>query len=245
MKTYLIRSMLLLTTLIVMQSCFDNDDDYYYVWNDLMVSYGVFDKDNNCINTDEGKVLYLSQHNLNIVDNSRVVAAYSIVSSSLDGYKVQLSVIDTVLTKKPVHSTGLTVKEEDSLGYSPVNMIKAWFSRNEYLNVEFDFLRGHPNTAHYINLWVDDKASTDDRKVLVFRHNNCSDPEYTWVSARTSFRIDHLIPEDRDSIKVVLKWKNYNGVARSDSGYFGVKPKALNFNRYNDGFNKFDNIMLK
>ena len=239
-KAYLVISLFLFTTLICMQSCIDNDNDGYHEWNNLLVSYGMFDKDNNTINTDEGKVLHLSPYNLKIADNKRVVAAYFIESSNLDGYRVNLYAIDTILTKNPVHSTYLTAKDEDNLGYLPVNMIKAWFSCNEYLNVEFDFLRGHPNIAHYINLWVDDEASTCDRKVVVLRHNNYSDPEYTWVSARTSFKIDTLIPEDRDSIKIVLKWKNYNGVARSDSGYFWTKPKITDFNENNDCLNEND-----
>ena len=250
MKAYLIRPLFLLIILIAVQSCLDKDDNDYYAWNDLLVSYGVFDKDNNTISTDEGRVLNFPSSGLKIADNKRVVVAYSIESSSLSGYNVNLYAIDTVLTKRPVHSTCLNNDEKRSLGNSPVNMIKAWFSRNEYLNVEFDFLRAHPNIAHYINLYVDEEASTEERKVLVFRHNNYSDPEYTWASARASFKIDYLIPRCRDSIKIVLKWENYNGVARSDSGYFGVKPKIMNFNENKEcpkensnGFDEYDNTL--
>ena len=57
MKAYLIRPLFLLIILIAVQSCLDKDDNDYYAWNDLLVSYGVFDKDNNTISTDEGRVL--------------------------------------------------------------------------------------------------------------------------------------------------------------------------------------------
>ncbi len=213
---------------LALPSCLD-DGDPYPAWAEFWVSYGVIrgESAHYDILTDEGKILYPEyplSSSTGISDGKRVAVSYSITGARMDGYSVRLRAIEPILTKLPVHSTGLTVAEEDSIGHDPVHIIDAWFGGNVYLNVDFDILRSDPSIVHYVNLWVDDDASTPERKVVVFRHNDNSDLRHSWASGSVSFKVDALIPEDADSVKVVFRWETYSGRAMADSGYIGRRP---------------------
>ncbi len=228
MKSIVKLFVLVAAVAVALPSCFD-DDDTYPAWAEYWVSYGVIRGNGSHFDilTDEGKILYPEapySSLTGITDGKRVAVSYSITATRMDGYSVRIRALNAILTKNPVHSTGLTTAQEDSLGHDPVRIVDAWFGGESYLNIDFDLQRNDPQVVHWINLWVDDEASTPDRKVVVFRHNDHSDLRRSWATGSVSFRVDSLIPDDRDSVKIVLKWETYSGQVRADSGYIGVRP---------------------
>lgn len=228
MKKFVSWFLLLVVVSVAFPSCLD-DGDPYPAWAEFWVSYGVIrgEASHYDILTDEGKILYPEypySPTGGITDGKRVALSYSITEARMDGYSVRIRAMEPILTKNPVHSTGLTVAEEDSLGHDPVHIVDAWFGGDVYLNVDFDILRSDPDIVHYVNLWVNDDASTPDRKVVVFRHNDNADLRHNWASGSVSFKVDGLIPVDRDSVKVVFQWETYSGRVWADSGYIGRRP---------------------
>ncbi|MFQ8806879.1 MAG: hypothetical protein ACLR8Y_19705 [Alistipes indistinctus] len=106
-----------------------------------------------------------------------------------------------------------------ALGNDPIDVEDAWFGGN-YLNVNFFVFRFDPSLAHFINLLVDEQNSTADNVVVILKHNAYGDPATSLAFGRVSFDISGLVPAGQKSVKITLKWTNYNNVERSDSGIF-------------------------
>ncbi len=125
-----------------------------------------------------------------------------------------------LLTKNPVFSSALSPHQQDSIGHDPIEIVDIWFGGEKYLNINFAIYRNVPNLLHFINLVVDDDASSFDRKVLQFRHNAYNDYLVRLVPGRVSFDISSLLAEELDSVKLVVTWQTYGNGIRKDSGYY-------------------------
>lgn len=94
------------------------------------------------------------------------------------------------------------------------------------MNVNFFVFRFDPSLAHFINLLVDEQNSTADNVVVILKHNAYGDPATSLALGRVSFDISGLVPAGQKSVKITLKWTNYNNVERSDSGIFTLDDPA-------------------
>lgn len=169
-------------------------------------------------------------NNLNIVENMvpgfpvndgrRIIANYSILDETASGYNIRLNAMDSVLTKLPVYPSTLTAEEQERLGNDPVYILDASFGGDKYLNLKFEVLRNSLTAAHLINLVVDEENSNGQQVVLTFRHNAFGDPAVFSAFGRASFDVSGLVPQGKDEINIVLKWRNYMGEERSASAVF-------------------------
>ena len=155
----------------------------------------------------------------------RVRVNYTIEKQTANGFEVRLNAIEKILSKDPVYSTKLTPEELTALGNDPIDVEDAWFGGN-YLNVNFFVFRFDPSLAHFINLLVDEQNSTADNVVVILKHNAYGDPATSLAFGRVSFDISGLVPAGQKSVKITLKWTNYNNVERSDSGIFTLDDPA-------------------
>lgn len=197
-----------------------------YDINNFVVTYGeIRGTDlNYTILTDKGNTLFVIDNNypgFEVVDGQRVMVNYTILEEKLDGFGVRINGLSKLLCKNPVHTSSITEEAlKDSIGVDPIDIVDVWFSAGKYLNVNFEIYRRSTTLAHFINLVVDDQASTDEQVVVELRHNAYGDLPKVSTLGRVSFNIADLIPEGKDEIKVVLKWTDYYGQAQSDEGVF-------------------------
>ena len=202
----------------------DGSSDNFYV------SYGVIvgTQDAYTIKTDGGNTLTVIENlvpSFPVVDGMRVRVNYTIEKQTANGFEVRLNAIEKILSKDPVYSTKLTPEELTALGNDPIDVEDAWFGGN-YLNVNFFVFRFDPSLAHFINLLVDEQNSTADNVVVILKHNAYGDPATSLAFGRVSFDISGLVPAGQKSVKITLKWTNYNNVERSDSGIFTLDDLA-------------------
>lgn len=199
-------------------SCNDKNDSFKY-W----VSYGEVQigEDYYRIILDNGKILYVTETAVppySVQDGQRVVANYTILETMSDGYNVRLNAISEIRTKDVLYKSQLSEEQLAELGDDPVNIVgSAWFSAGKYLNVDFEVLYSSNDITHILNLVVDDENSTPDEKIVEFRHNALGDIPFHSGRGCVSFRVEDLIPEGKDEVNVVLKWRNYRGEERSEN----------------------------
>lgn len=189
------------------------------------VSYGVVmgEQAPFSIQTDGGNTLVVVENQIpafTLENGMRVRINFSLLSEvAKDKYNVRLNAVEKILTKEPVYSTKLTPEELTALGNNPINVEDAWFGGN-YLNVNFIVYRDDLNKKHFINLLVDEAASTADNVVVILKHNAYDDPARVPAFGRVSFNLAGLVHPGATSVKVTLKWTTYGGAELSDSGVF-------------------------
>lgn len=222
----------LLISVLSFASCLKDEESYSL--GKYWISYGIIEGDQEAftIKLDNGKTLNIAQNNdpgFKVSDGLRVVVNYTILQDNAEGYLVRLNAIDNLLTKKPVYKSSITEQAlKDSIGVDPINIDDLWFSSGKYLNINFEIFRNDPQLAHFINLVVDDSAPKTPGTVTVeFRHNAYKDSKKHSGYGRVSFDIESLIPQGEDQIKVIVKWTNYYGKERSESGTFKRNPTEI------------------
>ena len=205
-----------------------NDDDTMVVAK-YWAAYGeVVGQDRDFyIKVDNGAILHPSAASNNFVveGGERVWALYTLLDSPAPNeYVVHLHALVDILTKDPVLSSSLDTQEKvDSIGNDPINVIGAGFSAQKYLNIEFEVLsQAYTYKKHFLNLVVMEDESTDDQVVVEFRHNAEGIGEQVWKTGTVSFDITSLVPQGKESVKVVLRWTNYQGQTQEDSGTFSI-----------------------
>ncbi len=203
----------------------DSHSDYFYVGDDrFYVSYGVVvgTQEAYTIRTDVGNTLIVVENlcpSFAMEDSMRVRINYTIDRQTSEGFEIRLNAIEKILSKAPVYSTELTSDELADLGDDPIEVAEAWFGGN-YLNINFLVFRYDPALAHFINLLVDEENSTEDDVVVILKHNAYDDPTTSLAFSRVSFDLSDLVPIGQESVKITLKWTDYNDSEHMDSGEF-------------------------
>jgi len=208
--------------MLLLSSCLQDDEDS---WSNFYISYGVAHTSQSgfVIRTDGGNTLRILENRHQtypLQEGKRLIVNYTILRTTPSGYDVRINELADLLTKNPVSSSALSPHQQDSIGNDPIEITDIWLGGEKYLNINFAIYRNDPGLLHFINLVVNDEASTPERKVLQFRHNEYDDQRIRLVQGRVSFDISSLLAQDLDSVKLVVTWKTYNQSVRKDSGYY-------------------------
>ena len=142
--------------------------------------------------------------------NQRVFVNYTLLSDRKEGYKHDIKINDIwdILTKPIIN---LTEQSEDSIVNDPIQVNEFWIGDN-YLNASFSFNYGHVK-PHAINMVRNTMENEENQSVLEleFRHNSYNSPYNTLFDGFACFNLKPFIQDDRDSIPIVIKYKNWRG----------------------------------
>ncbi len=143
-------------------------------------------------------------------ENQRVFVNYTLLSDNNNGYDHQIKVNDiwNILTK-PVIS--LTDQEADNIGNDPIQINEFWIG-DDYLNASFSFNYGHVK-PHAINLIQNEIVNSQYNEVLEleFRHNSYNSQYNSLFDGFVCFDLKPFRKENRDSIPVIIKYRNWDG----------------------------------
>lgn len=187
------------------------------------VSYGevVVDGDSYTINLDDGKLLYITETIVplvQIVDEQCVVANYTILKTLPEGYNVRLNALSKVSVKIPLHKSLLSENQYGELGDNSLAVIKRpWFSLGKYITVAFETTYNSGNIHPELNLVVDENSSTADEIIVELKYKSAAGFYHKKGSEIISFKALDLIPSGKNEIKVTVKWKNARGEESSET----------------------------
>ena len=210
------------TVLLTLGSCLKNDDETYA----MQECYGIVDEVGPApvVVTDEGDTLYVRENRdprFVLEDGLRVRMNFTVTSPVRPHvYDVVAHAFGLLLTKDAVRLSELGVAWRDSIGNDPIGVRAAWFGGGRFLNIVFGIRFANPDSKHFINLVVDEENSTQQQVIVTLRHNAFGDGILQEGYGRASFDISGLVPEGQNGMTVVLKWTDYDGIVRSDSGVF-------------------------
>lgn len=213
--------MLLLAATALLASC--NDDNSSY---NIAYTYGQLSEvtDNGySILSDLGNKIVVAKSvapTFKLEEGKRVHAQIEVFFDRDNVISANVNAIAPILTKQPVLLSKLTDAEKAEIGNDPVELYDAWFSAGKYLNIKFVTLRDRSSVAHFINLVVDEKKSTDQKVIVEFKHNAYGEPLNYKAFGIVSFDITSLVPEGADKVTIELRWNDYEGRSLSDSGIF-------------------------
>lgn len=213
----------------------DEPETYWY-------SYGTYIKtsegaSNFVIDLDDGTVLtptqvaYIEE---GVVDSSRVMVVYAIVSETDSTVNAKVDKITGLLTKGVLQ---LTEENQDSIGNDGVIVTDddIWFSEN-HLNVIFGYY--YYNTKHFINLVkpIGNQFDEKGNQILEFRHNDNNDYYNYSYSGIVSFDMWSLYEVGMDSLNFVFTAYDYDSTKFSWEGtyHYGLQPvvSSPNFTHY-------------
>ncbi|PKP08225.1 MAG: hypothetical protein CVU09_16605 [Bacteroidetes bacterium HGW-Bacteroidetes-4] len=225
MKLKIKLGMFVLASLFFMVACSSSDEteNYWY-------SYGTYlDSDLS----DEGFIMKMDNGDTlipvsvdyiqeGIVDGSRVIPIYSIVTEEGNLINVKVSKIEAILTKPIIQ---LTEEIADSIGNDPVTVWdgNVWFSEN-HLNVIFSYLGS--NKVHSINLVkpIGEQLDDEGRQILEFRHNDNGDFNNIQYTGIVSFDMSSLYQDGMDTLAVLFKSHDYYAEDFTWEGTFVFNP---------------------
>ncbi|MDD2474543.1 MAG: NigD-like protein [Dysgonamonadaceae bacterium] len=161
--------------------------------------------------------------------NQRVFVNYTLLSDKTeDNYRfIKVNDILNVLTKPVIE---LTEQNADSIGNDPIKVYDFWIGDN-YLNVSFAFNYGGVK-PHAINMVLNKTVDIEDGNTLEFefRHNSYESPFNELFDGFASFDLRPFKEEDRDSVPITIKYKNWDGDKSYELMY---KYNSLNRNATN------------
>jgi hypothetical protein len=224
MRTLVIYLLVIMS--VVATSCQKDDDNYSL--GKFWVGFGVVDKTGSesiTIQMDDGSVLFPvagHTHGNWYEDEGRVLVNYTIlddkqVNEEVKEYYVKINSLRKILKKGILE---ITPAIEDSIGNDPLVMKHAWISSNQLLNFE---LRYYGNSGiHFINLVKQPgEISADDQPVeLELRHNKNNDLESYLFNAFVSFDLSAIQISGQDSVRFVVKSKDYHGTLKTFEGTY-------------------------
>lgn len=211
-----------LLSVVGLTSCLDDDN---HEWLQMKECWGtvIGTQEEFKIVTDLGNTLLVAENDnpsFQVEDSMRVVATFTELEQKDENvYNIRINAIRQLLTKDPLYSSQLDEQQVDSVGHDPIEMYYAWFG-GSYLNIEFGVYFSDPQTAHMLNLVVDEERSTDKQVYVKLTHNAFEDTRMYRGYGRVSFNIADLIPEGTDQIVVVLEWTDYMMLPQTISGIY-------------------------
>lgn len=146
-------------------------------------------------------------------NGDRVLLNYTILDEKTDSkgkvekYFIKVNSVKKILMKKIID---ITPAINDSIGNDPIYVLDSWVT-DSLLNLKFRYYGKYK--THYINLIKNPGVLTAASQPiqLEFRHNDNGDADaYPFVSF-VSFRLPSLKIQGLDSVKFVVKSKDYNG----------------------------------
>ncbi len=128
--------------------------------------------------------------------------------------RVEVNWIDSLLTKKPVKTTGTSEEDDKAYGTAPVEIINNWITIIEdgYMTLSFCGVWGNPRKVHAVNLITG--TDPDDPYCLEFRHNAFDDfVEFggTEVSGAVAFNLSDVPDTEGKTVKMTIRYKSFSG----------------------------------
>ncbi len=210
----------------LMTSCLSDDDSYSL--DNMWVGLGVVDKDDAgdfTMHMDDGSVLFPSIIHDNcdqLEDSDRVLINYTIlsdkvVSDTRKEYYVKINSVREILKKGIIE---ITPAMEDSIGNDAAVILDAWVSRNQFLNVEFQYYGR--SKVHFINLVRAPGAlqAGDQPIELEFRHNDNDDVAQYPMKALVSFDLGGLQIQGLDSVRFRMTSVDYDEDVHTFEGVY-------------------------
>lgn len=203
---------LLIVALSIFVACSDSDN---YSLNDFRISIAtvVSEGDHSySLLLDNGIKLWPAAGNIYYKpnENQRVFINYTILSDQKSGYDHYIKINDMwdILTKPIIE---LTEANADSIGNDPVRSNKFWIG-NHFLNADFSFNYGGVR-PHAINMVqnLQENHENNDTLRLEFRHNSYNSPSDRLFNGLASFDLKPFRKENKDSIPIQIKVKNWKG----------------------------------
>jgi hypothetical protein len=227
---------LVMVSVFLFSSCDKSEPETFWY------SYGTYietETDNFIIDLDDGSVLIPTQVAYieeGVVDSSRVMVVYVIVSETDSTINAKVDNITGLLTKGVLQ---LTEDNQDSIGNDGVIVTEddIWFSEN-HLNVRFRYFYYYQNIQHYINLVkpignpIDEKGN----QILEFRHNDNGDYSNYSSTGIVSFDMWSLYEEGVDSLNFLFTAYDYDSTKFSWEGTYHYDIQSVvsspNFTHY-------------
>jgi len=204
-----------------------NKDDKFPQWSGIgTIEKLVATSDDFVIVLDGGERLVPNKIIVNndYENGERIFAKYTITKTvDANNYEVDLYDLDRILTKDIIQ---LTESIKDSIGNDPVYMNEQniWISNN-YINFIFSYYGAYK--IHHINLVkLYENTHTDNgRLILEFRHNAHNDYSNVLMSGVVSFNLESLKETNLDSVRFVVRVKEYNeGSIEWEGSYIFSNP---------------------
>lgn len=203
--------------IIILSSFFACNDNDGYSLNEFRISIASVVPEGGqtySLLLDNGDTLWPAAENIYYKprENQRVFVNYTILSDKMDGYDHYVKVNDIwdILTKPIIE---LTEENADSIGNDPVRINEFWIG-NHYLNANFSFNYGGVR-PHAINMVqnLQEANEDDDNSILKleFRHNSYNSQSDRLFNGFASFDLKPFRQEDRDSIPINIKVKDWKG----------------------------------
>lgn len=191
-------------------------------------SYGTVETTDNLNFTvllDNGSMLIPDRTVEDIENDSRVLLGFYITSidSSTSEHVIEAEIIELykVYTRDVIQLTEALI---DSVGNDGVDVAEedVWLS-TKHLNVRFGFYGG--GILHAINLVkpIGEQMDDDGNQILEFRHNKNDDALTQYIVATTSFFMESLYEEGKDSINYAFRSYDYDSVLTEVKGTYHFK----------------------
>lgn len=226
MKTKLI--LLFATLAIFATSCLKDSDDDAYSLGKFWVGFGVVEKtgtDDFTIHLDNGDLLFPVAGETRYSfskDSTRILVNYTIVGDKKvtddeKQYYVKINSIRKILKKGIID---ITPAIADSIGNDPIIIRDGWVSKNQLLNFELRYFGNY--ATHFINLVKEPGELTAEVQPveLELRHNKNGDRENYPFNAIVSFDMSAIRIEGLDSVKFIVRSKDYDGNEKTFEGTY-------------------------
>ncbi|NLZ96207.1 MAG: hypothetical protein GX921_10360 [Bacteroidales bacterium] len=201
--------------IVILSSSFACDNNDGYSLNDFRISIAtVVPKGGQSYSLllDNGQKLWPAAADIyySPQENQRVFVNYTILSDKMDGYDHYIKVNDIwdIVTKPIIE---LTEENADSIGNDEVIVNEFWIA-NHYLNANFSFNYGGVR-PHAINMVQNLQYVNEDDHILEleFRHNSYNSHSDRLFNGFVSFDLKPFREEERDSIPINIKVKDWEG----------------------------------
>lgn len=146
------------------------------------------------------------------------------VSADAYNYAVDVHMLDSILTKKPVLTAG--DENDKKFGTASIEIMESWITcvEDNYLTLATTALWGNAGKAHEVNLLTG--VDPEDPYVVELRHNANGDNQYlTKHFAYVAFDLSSLPSTEGEKVKLKVRYKGFNGNSTAEFDYITPSKK--------------------
>ena len=209
--------------LLALVSCNKKDEYSLGTFHIGIATIKVESENSYSILLDNGDKLWPAASDIRYIpkDNQRAFVNYTLLSGEYNGYDhlVKVNDIWNILTKDIID---LTPENEKEIGNDPIKANYFWIA-NDFLNIDFMFNYGgvQPHFINLVNNTVTNELGEDEELIeLEFRHNSYGSTNTTrFTEGIVSFNIKDLQKSDTNTVKIRIKFKDFDGEKTHDIIY--------------------------
>lgn len=234
-KSNILAAAVAMAVLPLFNSCLDKNDtgfDYDYYYPDAIVTVkpvGEGDNEYFYLQLDDKTKLWPLDNASHPYGEKevRALVKYTLTDmpSGVDGsvynQAVQITWMDSILTKRPVvclpEGDGEQTDEAD-YGDDPVEIYRDWtVVEDGYLTIHFGTYWGNTNIKHEVNLLTG--LNPDDPYEVYFKHNAHGDGSYVARDGIVAFRLSDLPDTGGETVDLTLKFDSFSGIKTAPFKY--------------------------